>query len=72
MATKKFIIEVEEGYTSCEDGKCPIYGCYDCNQMAINCDHYNLATMKIKECESDSWDSNLSNSYREEGNTALR
>lgn len=57
MATKKFIIEVEEGNTPCIDGECPIYGsfygCYGC-PTDINCDKYNLATMKIKEMEDES------------------
>lgn len=53
MATKKFIIEVEEGYTPCIDGECPIYGCYDCDSTVVNCNKYNLATMKITEMEEN-------------------
>lgn len=44
MATKKFIIEVEEGFTICP--KCPMSG-IGCQY--IDCHKYNLATMKIKE-----------------------
>lgn len=51
MATKKFIIEVEEGYTVCQ--KCPMKDCRVTTEIGgpINCDQYNLATMKIKELE---------------------
>ena len=59
MAIKKFIIEVEEGRTSCF--LCP-FECgsmltINCPQKAfsdvlkIDCNKYNLATMKIKEYE---------------------
>lgn len=57
MATKKFIIEVEEGCVpSCEicpfavNGMlCESYGIND--DGLLNCNKYNLATMKIKELE---------------------
>lgn len=55
MATKEFIIEVEEGKTNCDE--CPFKNCkymcfYGKNGMVIvDCDQYNLATMKIKEME---------------------
>jgi hypothetical protein len=50
---KKFIIEVEEGRTVCDE-HCPLYtdyghcsgGIYD-----LDCHKHNLATMKIKEME---------------------
>lgn len=57
MATKKFIIEMEEGVSVCHvcpfddiDGRCDslndlLFGC--------TCKHINLATMKIKEYEED-------------------
>lgn len=53
MATKKFIIEVEEGWTVCDI--CP----FDAEQCAkleaidniMDCATHNLATMKIKEYE---------------------
>lgn len=54
MATKKFIIEVEEGETmDCEDcpldySKC-IRTCFD----YIDCSVVNLATMKIKSMEEE-------------------
>ena len=56
MATKKFIIEVEEGNTECNI--CP-YALKDSNGLLVNCigtkhshcTKYNLATMKIKEYE---------------------
>ena len=44
MATKKFIIEVEEGETRCP--KCPMSG-IGCQY--IDCHKYDLATMKVKE-----------------------
>ena len=58
MATKKFIIEVEEGDTDC--GKCP-YALKDVNGLLVNCigtkhsrcNRYNLATMKIKAMEEE-------------------
>lgn len=52
MATKKFIIEVEEGRTECVN--CPIDGW--CCGKAIDmfkCCEFNLATMKIKEYETE-------------------
>lgn len=51
MATKKFIIEVEEGQTICP--QCP-FQATDCTEEiydVLNCGKYNLATMKIKEYE---------------------
>ena len=53
MATRKFIIEVEEGKTYCD--YCPLVNCnYICKyvtdgRVIIDCDDYNLATMKITE-----------------------
>ena len=62
MATKKFIIEVEEGWTKC-DKDCPFAGAaflgYQCglhNEIGfgeLQCTKYNLATMKIKELEEN-------------------
>lgn len=51
MATKKFIIEVEEGETKyCEN--CPLGLLYlDCTAQRISCAEYNFRTMKIKELE---------------------
>ena len=54
MATRKFIIEVEEGITECK--KCPFNEAPDCNgtnwiERAIGCTNYDLATMKIKELD---------------------
>lgn len=47
MATKKFIIEVEEGETKyCEN--CPLL-LLDCTEQGISCAEYNLATMRVKE-----------------------
>lgn len=51
MATKKFIIEVEEGKTiSCE--KCPFsmpFGMCNGSPVPLNCLKLDLATMKITE-----------------------
>ena len=61
METKKFIIEVEVGYTKC-DNSCPhkVNGdCIDSDNRVeniwdiFNCYKYNLATMKIKELEEE-------------------
>lgn len=54
MATRKFIIEVEEGNTKCDD--CPYEYKETCNYpyklyRVMSCENYNLATMKIKEYE---------------------
>ena len=54
MATKKFVIEVEEGITECKN--CPLneaHDCYGTNWIAgfIGCSSHNLATMKITEME---------------------
>ena len=56
MATKKFIIEVEEGQTHCDD--CPIEIAGHCSRfkisrLGLDCDEFNLATMKIKEYEKE-------------------
>lgn len=50
MATRKFIIEVEEGNTYCT--QCP-FVLKDCEEFKgpCNCVKYNLATMKITEME---------------------
>ena len=54
MATKKFIVEVEEGDTlNCES--CPLF-CKYCAEERLSllqCTKYNLATMKIKELEEE-------------------
>lgn len=56
MATKKFLIEVEEGETHCDycviesEGHCPRA---KFNKLGIDCDYYNLATMKIIEMEEE-------------------
>ena len=48
MATKKFLIEVEEGMTKC--GQCP--DGFPCGGFGpIHCCDFNLATMKITEME---------------------
>ena len=54
MATKKFIIEVEEGMTDCAN--CPMEGYGYCpstqlDEMCLDCNVLNLATMKIKKLE---------------------
>lgn len=67
MATKKFIIEVEEGTTKCN--KCPLYGSKYCKSGAkiddfkseINCYTHNLATLKIKEYEDNTRDTSTTN-----------
>ena len=57
MATKKFIIEVEEGYTLCSncpiecDGKCVID---KFEETGLDCDILDLATMKITEMKDES------------------
>lgn len=54
MATRKFLIEVEEGRTECDNCFAKEYGIcvypYWLHSV-IDCDKYNLATMKIKEYE---------------------
>ncbi len=49
MAIKKFIIEVEEGQSTCKD--CPLYvrgrGCV--RFSSIDCNKYDYSTMKITE-----------------------
>lgn len=55
MATKRFIIEVEEGKTNSCKG-CPLYPAKRiCSYFAddAKCDNLNLATMKIKEMEEE-------------------
>ncbi|MBO5803570.1 MAG: hypothetical protein J6R25_00615 [Bacteroidales bacterium] len=48
MATKKFIIEVEEGMTNC----CECPEGFSCGGSSfLDCCDYNLATIKIKEYE---------------------
>ena len=51
MATKKFLIEVEEGNTRCD--KCPFdyMKCARESLDELDCNSINLATMKIKELE---------------------
>lgn len=54
MTTKKFMIEVEEGVTNC--AKCPFTKSETWSEIRwfidyIDCNKYNLATMKIKEIE---------------------
>lgn len=54
MATKKFIIEVEEGRTGCSE--CPlakIADCYLYQEVLQICDNYDLTTIKIKELEEE-------------------
>lgn len=48
MATKKYLVEVEEGRTECD--QCPDF--FLCGGFGpIHCNDFNLATMKIKEYE---------------------
>jgi hypothetical protein len=50
MATKKYILEVEEGVTNC--GQCPED--FPCGGFGpIHCCDFNLTTMKIKELEKE-------------------
>ena len=59
MATKKFIIEVEEGVTKyCEN--CPLL-LLDCKEQSISCSDYNLSTMKIEEYEDNTRDTSAPN-----------
>ena len=60
MTTKKFVIEVEEGNTHCDD-KCPLKHSGVCLDIGceleqifdfVDCYKYNLATMKITELPS--------------------
>ena len=56
MATKKFLLEVEEGRTHCNC--CPIGDALNCSRfkfssLGLDCDEYNLATMKIREYEKE-------------------
>jgi hypothetical protein len=50
MATRKYLVVVEEGQTGCSE--CPIAKIADCyiNQESLQiCDKFDLATMRIKE-----------------------
>lgn len=56
MATKKFIIEMEEGESNCID--CPLHLADNCMKIVkmfipkeMTCWHLNLDTIKIKEYE---------------------
>lgn len=51
MATRKFIIEMEEGKTMCH--QCPLQyvDCFAEMYDILDCSKYNLTTMKIKELE---------------------
>ena len=54
MATKKFLIEVEEGITECKS--CPFNEAPDCNgtnwiERFINCSRHDLATITIYKME---------------------
>lgn len=57
MATKKFIIEVEEGESRCST--CPLDkmngGCHYVLEILFNstCQHLNLTTIQIKELEEE-------------------
>ena len=50
MAKKKFLIEVEEGQTRCDE--CP-EGIACVGLSSLHCCNYNLATIKIKELEEE-------------------
>ena len=53
MATKKFIIEWEEGPTKCS--QCPLQyaDCFAEMYDILDCSKLNLATIKIKELEEE-------------------
>ena len=51
MATKKFLLEVEEGRTHCDD--CPIFNDCQFGLLGIRCDVHDFATMKIKELDEE-------------------
>ena len=56
MATKRFIVEIEEGCTICDN--CPIEYQGYCSlskiaELGLDCDVLNLATLKIKEYEKE-------------------
>ncbi len=54
MATKRFIIELEEGHTPCEE--CPIIPRKeDCkvDLFYLQCQYYNLAKIRIQEIKCD-------------------
>lgn len=59
MAKKKYLVEVEEGRTECNE-YCPLYTDYgSCSGgiYSLDCHKYNLATMKIKKLEEENYDS---------------
>ena len=58
MATKKFLIEVEEGSTNCSE--CP-EGIACGGLSFLHCCDYNLATIKIKEYEDNTRDTSATN-----------
>lgn len=64
MATKKFLIEVEEGETCCDNCPMECQGYCPSTTMGVlgRCDELNLATMKIKEYENDNRDTSTHNS----------
>lgn len=55
MGIKRFILEVEEGRTECEE--CPFHVIFPpmCNgaPIGLECGRINLATMEIKELEEN-------------------
>lgn len=56
MATKKFIIEVEEGKSKCSS--CPFKNHSDCMNLCkkmfkVICSDINLATILTKECKTE-------------------
>jgi hypothetical protein len=56
MATKRYLVEVEEGNTLCDE--CPYEYretcCYPYRLYRVmSCGEHNLATMKIKELEEE-------------------
>ena len=53
MATKKFIIEVEEGKTKCNECPFDYIKCARENLVEIDCTNFNLATMKITEYDDN-------------------
>jgi hypothetical protein len=55
MAIKKFMLEVEEGKTVCDE-HCPLctdYGHCSGGIYDLDCHKYNFVTMKIKELEEN-------------------
>ena len=53
MATKKFLIEVEEGMTKCNDCPFDYIKCARENLDELDCTNFNLATMKITEMKEE-------------------